>query len=43
MTRTEGYICLDYKNNLDKMKGLNIQLMMEFIENYRSNWKTHGL
>jgi hypothetical protein len=37
--RTGGYTCLDYKNNSDKMKKLNTQPIMEFTENYTSNWE----
>jgi hypothetical protein len=38
-----SYICLDYKKKLDIMKELNVQQIMEFIVNYRSNWKNHIL
>jgi hypothetical protein len=33
--RTARCIGLGYKNNLDMMKELDTQLIMEFIENYR--------
>jgi len=43
MRGTTGYTGLDYEKNLDVMKELNIQPIMEFIDNYRHNWKTHVL
>jgi hypothetical protein len=43
MRKTAGYTRSDYKNNLDVMKDLNTQPVMEFIDNYRYNWKTHVL
>jgi hypothetical protein len=35
--------CLDYKKNLNIMKELNTQSLMEFIEKYRYHWKGHVL
>jgi hypothetical protein len=43
LMRTVGYIHLDYYRNLDIMKEVNTQLIMEFVENYRANWKSHTL
>jgi len=36
---TIGYTRLDYKKNLDIMKEVNAQPIMEFVENYIPNWK----
>jgi hypothetical protein len=35
--RMAGYTALDYKNNLDIIKELNTQPIIEFTKNYRSN------
>jgi len=36
-----GYTNLDYRKDLGILKELNIKLVMEFVENYRSNCKNH--
>lgn len=33
-----NYTRLNYKINLDIMIELNVQQMIEFVENYRTNW-----
>jgi hypothetical protein len=39
MRKRAGYINLYCKRNLDLMKELNMQSVMEFVENYRAIWK----
>jgi hypothetical protein len=45
MRRTAGYnfTSLGYGRNLDMMKELNTESIMEFVENYKSNCKKHIL
>jgi hypothetical protein len=43
MSRTAGYTGLDYTKTLDVKKVLHTQRVMEFIDNYRCNWKNHVL
>ena len=43
LRRTAGYTKLDKKKNIDIMKELKIDPLLEKIQNYRQNWRSHVL
>jgi hypothetical protein len=43
MRQTAGYTCMGHRRNTVIMKELNTELVMNFIQTYRANWKCHVL
>ncbi|KAJ4436771.1 hypothetical protein ANN_16903 [Periplaneta americana] len=41
MRRTAGYMRMDHIRNFDIMKELQIELITEYLQKYRQNWRSH--